>query len=104
MVDFRFRIDPVPHTGSNRGLRHYFKTHFRYPHTTNEKRSYFCCSNKNIIRSKRKPIRLPSSWEDIDRNRERNWKRQKRTRRQHGYNQEVLRGLTHYYDVEEISK
>ncbi len=101
MDNYRFRNGPVPHTGHGRGLRHYFRSYYRYPKTTNEKRWYYACDNSQMIRRRRSPIQLPSAWEDISRHLERNWKRQSRNKRQHSYDQVKLRSLKYVYDIDE---
>ncbi len=99
MNHYKFRCDPVPKTG--RRVR-YYSTYCRNPKTISEMRQYFVA--KEMVRGKRKPLHLPNSWDDLYRNLERSWKRQRQSKRQHGYDQAKLRFLKHFYEIEEVEE
>ena len=67
---YRYRIDPVPHTGHSHGY-HFF----RHPHTTAEKRSI--CDEDIYMHTRPKRRHLPSVYDDIYRHNEKSWKKQK---------------------------
>ncbi len=72
-IGFRFRIDPVPGLMCWRGQGKYYK----HPHSTQEMRMYYA-QDSFYTRGKRKPINLPTVYDDCCRNLDRNWKRTKR--------------------------
>jgi len=91
-VGYKNKRIPVPRTG---GRRTYYKTYYRTVKTANEARQYYACEDKSLIRCARTPLHLPDSWDDVDRCREKNWKRQSKRARQHGYNQIEIRKFWH---------
>ncbi len=63
----------------------------RNPKTTNERRMYY--KSPELVRAKRNPLNIPTSWDDFQRCMQRCWKVQGKKRRQHGYDQKHLRKL-----------
>ena len=56
---------------------------FRNPHTSNEMRQYYAalCEDPDVrpkIRARRKPVHLPTAWDDISVSRSRSWKRHRK--------------------------
>jgi len=58
---------------------------FRSPQTTQEKKQFYAARDENTglkprIRGRRKPMALPSSWDDLHKNNERrSWKKYRKT-------------------------
>lgn len=55
-----FRNGPVPYTGKLNNSR-WFRSIGTFP----ERRDYYACEDKNLIRASRNPVNIPSSWDDI---------------------------------------
>lgn len=66
--DYKFRDGPVPRTGKRKNS---WRGGMRYPKTKQE------LSQEEVTRAKRKY--LPTTWDDIWRDSERNWKSQRKT-------------------------
>lgn len=71
-----FRKDPVPGTGHNRWRKHWYRS----PGTTQEHREMANPEMTDYIRRKRKHI--PTTYDDIPRGHQRNWKAQSKKRKQ----------------------
>ncbi len=76
-----FRCMPVPHTSSAGN----YSTWYRAPRTMQERRESIRLEcdeelREYGIRPRRTGRAIPSAWDDICRNREKNWKRNRRTR------------------------
>lgn len=67
-----FKYGPIPGTGKKKKINI-----FRHPKTANEKRLSSDPEIQQYIRGKRKPKNLVSSWDNIIKNHEKSWKRQK---------------------------
>lgn len=106
ILSYYIKRTPVAHTGKNRNgiFKNYLKTNFRIVKTTNEIRQFFACENKYIIRSKRNPTVLHKVWDDVARHQEKNWKRQSKKSKQHGYNQVAIRNFFHSYDEDLLTE
>ena len=65
--------------------------YFRQARTANERRQFY--KEPELVRAKRRPLKLWFAWDDLDRCLQRSWKVQKRTGRQHGYDQRLLRSV-----------
>lgn len=84
ILEFRFRIDPVPYTG-NRCRSWKFKTFYKTPKTMNEKKGFYGCEDKTLVRGRRNPTNLPEAWNDCPRSDvgiKRSWKKSFRVRKQ----------------------
>lgn len=68
-IKCKFRVDPVPHIGSNR-----FAQNFRRPKSTNEKRQW----DPEYGRLKRSPSLLPDEYDDKYRSGSKSWKSKKK--------------------------
>jgi len=66
---YKYRFDPVPHTGHIKGYRW-----LRHIHTTNEKRQNCALENKEFVRAARRANNLPSLYDDIPRSYSKSWK------------------------------
>lgn len=73
---FKFRVDPIPHTGGNKSCIH---GGVRNMKTTQERR--WSLAHKKYIRGRRSFWNLPNSWDDYwHARREKGWKRSKKKR------------------------
>ena len=71
---FIYRKTPVPDTGK----RHWYKSYFRHMRTTQERRWSFLGENEDYpikLRTKRSFKYIPNSWDDIVKERHKNWKK-----------------------------
>ncbi len=76
--NFIYRKSPVPNTGK----RSLYKNYFRYIKTTQEKRWSFLGENEIYpvkLRKKRNFKNIPNSWDDIIKERHKNWKKFRKT-------------------------
>lgn len=76
-----FRCMPVPYTSSSGN----YSCYMRYPRTTQERReAAHLEADEELreygVRPRRKGRSIPTAWDDILRQTEKNWKRQRRTR------------------------
>ena len=75
-VPFRFRYDSVP--GIHKHRVSYFKSYYKTPKTTNEKRLWY--ASEGYGRSRRSPRYLAEAWDDYpraDRYYDSSWKKNK---------------------------
>jgi len=80
-VAFRYRYDPVP--GIHRFKGTYFKSFYKTPQTTNERRAWF--ASEGYGRPRRNFMNLPEAWDDrsrADRYFDSCWKKNRKVRRQ----------------------
>ena len=76
---FRYRYDPVPHTGGTGKV--YILPGVRHMKTTQELRWYYAHKEYVRIRGRRTPKQLPNLWNDFwHGRREKGWKRTKKKR------------------------
>jgi hypothetical protein len=76
--NYKFRYDPVPHTGHRKWS---FKNFYKTPHTVQEKR--WNTAHIEYVRGSRHPSRLPNPWDDCPRSDafiKRSWKKTKKRR------------------------
>jgi len=76
--NFIYRKSPVPYTGK----RSLYKNYFRYIRTTQEKRWSFLGENEIYpvkLRKRRNFKNIPNSWDDIIKERHKNWKKFRKT-------------------------
>lgn len=76
--NYIFRHDPVPGTG---GKRWHFRSYYKAPRTTQERKLYGDLDHRIHGRGKRYPCNLPNSWDDRGRSDiriKKNWKKVKK--------------------------
>ena len=77
-TNYRFRQDPVPGIGRNRG---HFRCWYRLPRTTAEFRDMADKENEPYIRRRRRK-QIPTAWDDIPKCVQRSWKEQSKKPKQ----------------------
>ena len=81
--NYRFRVDPVPFI--HKRPRRMFGCYYKTPRHINEKKQFYACDDKSLVRGKRTPINLPQPYDDVPRGdsfNKKSWKKSFKVRKQ----------------------